>query len=327
MQKVYSIQFLRALAAFSVLLFHIIGDPFTIGAAGVDVFFVISGLIMGSFATAAGPGTFLYHRLARIVPLYWAVTLVMCTGAMAGVFSTFTFTPEHLWKSLLFIPYAGDNGEVAPLLVVGWTLNMEMFFYIVFALGLVWRAPLAVTVGILSVMALAGQVLPTQSPFIQTWTSPLLLEFLGGLLLSRFMFQGGQAGIAALVISLTGFVAAAMISEQSGMLRLITGGVPAFFLVAGCVWLENAGLWPRRLLKPIEIIGDSSYALYLLHGLVISIIHKILAPGILAGVVIIVVALAVSVLAHFLFEKPLIKFFRRKGSAVPRQRDHAVSMR
>ena len=53
MQKVYSIQFLRALAAFSVLLFHIIGGPFTIGAAGVDVFFVISGLIMGSFATAA----------------------------------------------------------------------------------------------------------------------------------------------------------------------------------------------------------------------------------------------------------------------------------
>ncbi|QCL96583.1 polysaccharide biosynthesis acyltransferase UppZ [Agrobacterium tumefaciens] len=327
MQKVYSIQFLRALAAFSVLLFHIVGDPFTIGAAGVDVFFVISGLIMGSFATAAGPGAFLYHRLVRIVPLYWAVTLVMCAGAMAGVFSTFTFTLEHLWKSLLFIPYTGENGEVAPLLVVGWTLNMEMFFYIVFALGLAVRAPLVVTVGILSVMALAGQVLPSQSPFIQTWTSPLLLEFLGGLLLSRFMFQGGQAGIAALVISLTGFVAAAMISEQSGMLRLITWGVPAFFLVAGCVWLENAGLWPRRLLKPIEIIGDSSYALYLLHGLVISIINKILAPGILAGAVIIVVALAVSVLAHFLFEKPLIKLFRRKGSAVPRQRDHAVPVR
>ncbi|WP_454702302.1 polysaccharide biosynthesis acyltransferase UppZ [Agrobacterium burrii] len=327
MQKVYSIQFLRALAAFSVLLFHIVGDPFTIGAAGVDVFFVISGLIMGSFATAGGPGAFLYHRLVRIVPLYWAVTLVMCAGAMAGVFSTFTFTLEHLWKSLLFIPYTGDNGEVAPLLVVGWTLNMEMFFYIVFALGLAVRAPLAVTVGILSVMALAGQVLPSQSPFIQTWTSPLLLEFLGGLLLSRFMFQGGQAGIAALVISLTGFVAAAMISEQSGMLRLMTWGVPAFFLVAGCVWLENAGLWPRRLLKPIEIIGDSSYALYLLHGLVISIIHKILAPGILAGAVIIIVALAVSVLAHFLFEKPLIKLFRRKYGGGTRRQDHAVPVR
>ncbi|MFJ1309622.1 polysaccharide biosynthesis acyltransferase UppZ [Agrobacterium sp. P15N1-A] len=327
MQKVYSIQFLRALAAFSVLLFHIVGEPFTIGAAGVDVFFVISGLIMGSFATAAGPGAFLYHRLVRIVPLYWAVTLVMCAGAMAGVFSTFTFTLEHLWKSLLFIPYTGDNGEVAPLLVVGWTLNMEMFFYIVFALGLALRAPLTVTVGILSAMALAGQVFNWQSPFMQTWTSPLLLEFLGGLLLSRFMFQGGQAGIAALVISLTGFVAAAMISEQTGMLRLMTWGVPAFFLVAGCVWLENAGLWPRRLLKPIEIIGDSSYALYLLHGLVISIIHKILAPGILAGAVIIIVALAVSVLAHFLFEKPLIKLFRRRYGGGPRRQDQAVPVR
>lgn len=327
MQKVYSIQSLRALAAFSVLLFHIIGEPFTIGAAGVDVFFVISGLIMGSFAATTGPGAFLYHRLVRIVPLYWAVTLVMCVGAMAGVFSTFTFTLEHLWKSLFFIPYAGDNGEVVPLLVVGWTLNLEMFFYIVFALGLALRAPLAVTVGILSAMALAGQVFHWQSPFMQTWTSPLLLEFLGGLLLSRFMFQGMQAGIAALVVSLTGFIAAALISEQSGMLRLITWGVPAFFLVAGCVWLENAGSWPKRLFKPIEIIGDSSYALYLLHGLVISIVHKILAPGLLAGVVIIVVALTVSVFAHFLFERPLIKLFRRRYGGGPRRQDQAVPVR
>ncbi|MCZ7934537.1 polysaccharide biosynthesis acyltransferase UppZ [Agrobacterium leguminum] len=327
MQKVYSIQSLRALAAFSVLLFHISGEPFTIGAAGVDVFFVISGLIMGSFAATAGPGAFLYHRLVRIVPLYWAVTLVMCVGAMAGVFSTFTFTLEHLWKSLFFIPYAGDNGEVVPLLVVGWTLNLEMFFYIVFALGLALRAPLAVTVGILSAMALAGQVFNWQSPFMQTWTSPLLLEFLGGLLLSRFMFQGMQAGIAALVVSLTGFVAAALISEQSGMLRLMTWGVPAFFLVAGCVWLENAGLWPKRLFKPIEIVGDSSYALYLLHGLVISIVHKILAPGLLAGVVIIIVALTVSVFAHFLFERPLIKLFRRRYGGRPRRQDQAVPVR
>ena len=86
MQKVHSIQFLRAIAAFTVLLFHLIGPAFVIGAAGVDVFFVISGFIMGSFAAGGKPLQFFYHRLVRIVPLYWAVTLAMCIGALLGLF-------------------------------------------------------------------------------------------------------------------------------------------------------------------------------------------------------------------------------------------------
>lgn len=81
------------------------------------------------------------------------------------------------------------------------------------------------------------------------------------------------------------------------------------------------------MLKPVEIVGDSSYALYLLHGLVISIVHKILAPGFLAGTVIIIVAVAVSISAHFLFEKPLIRLFRRGYGGRPRRQDQAVSMR
>ncbi|KJF66814.1 acyltransferase family protein [Rhizobium nepotum] len=315
MQKVHSIQFLRALAALSVLFFHIVGPSFTIGAAGVDVFFIISGLIMGMVADKAPPGQFLYHRLLRIAPLYWAVTLVMCLGAMAGVFSTFSFTIEQLWKSLLFIPYANEAGEVAPLVIVGWTLNMEMLFYLVFTVGLAVRAPIVVTVAVLSVMALSGQVVDWQSPLMQIWTSPLLLEFLAGLLLSRFVSVGFRHGAAALGVALAGFALAAVIGEQFGLLRILNWGIPAFLLVAGCLWIEKAGAWPVRLLKPFEIVGDASYALYLLHGLVISIVHKIIQPGLMAGAVIVIVALVVSIGAHLLFEKPLVKLFRKLGQA------------
>jgi exopolysaccharide production protein ExoZ len=50
MRDINSIQYLRGLAAISVLVFHLTegfeGTKFEIGSAGVDVFFVISGFIM-----------------------------------------------------------------------------------------------------------------------------------------------------------------------------------------------------------------------------------------------------------------------------------------
>ena len=325
MQKLHSIQFLRAVAALSVMFFHIVGAPLTIGAAGVDVFFVISGFVMGMVGDKATPTKFLRHRLFRIVPLYWAVTLLMCLGALAGVFSTFTFTMDHLWKSLLFIPYADASGQVTPLVMVGWTLNMEMFFYLVFALGLALRAPISVTIIVLTGMVCLGQLADWQSPFMQIWASPLLLEFLAGLVLSQIAFAGVRSGAAALVLSFVGFAFAAGIGEQSGLLRIASWGVPAVLLVAGCVWIERAGGWPIAWLKPFEIIGDASYALYLLHGLVISVVYKIIAPGPAAGIVVVFAALAVSVAAHLLFEKPVIRLLRKFANrGIGGQRAEAV---
>src|SRR5215475_4375641 len=71
-----SIQVLRAVAATLVLLFHtkVLGW----GYAGVDIFFAISGFIMGTVGIAQKPADFFVLRLIRIVPLYWLVTLGMC---------------------------------------------------------------------------------------------------------------------------------------------------------------------------------------------------------------------------------------------------------
>src|SRR3954466_10752345 len=85
--EVRSIQYLRGLAAFGVLAFHAAdraGYAFGTGAAGVDVFFVISGFIMWVTTCRKGPSpaAFMWKRIQRIVPLYWAVTLV--TAAVAA---------------------------------------------------------------------------------------------------------------------------------------------------------------------------------------------------------------------------------------------------
>src|SRR5690348_841715 len=88
---VVPIQILRAVAAIAVVVSHAAQnlDRFAIapntshffvsGAAGVDLFFVISGFVMvyasePLFGSASGAVTFLYHRIVRIVPLYWLAT-------------------------------------------------------------------------------------------------------------------------------------------------------------------------------------------------------------------------------------------------------------
>ena len=65
-----SIQVMRAIAALSVVLFHLGVYGFSNGAAGVDIFFVISGFIMGATSLKLPAAAFVFKRLVRIVPLY-----------------------------------------------------------------------------------------------------------------------------------------------------------------------------------------------------------------------------------------------------------------
>lgn len=309
--KLNSIQFLRAVAALMIVVCHYPGAKLYVSAAGVDIFFVISGFIMGTVAMDTTPGHFLYNRLVRIVPLYWAMTLVMCVGAMFGVFATFSFTPDQLWKSLLFIPYLDGTGLIAPLLVVGWTLNLEMLFYVVFAIGLALRAPLLFTVTALGLLVAAGQVSDPTIPAMKLWTSVLLVEFAAGLVLSRLTFSSRRGGLAAIALALAGFALAEWINGESEQYRLLFWGLPAFLAVSGCIWLERAGGWPDTLLAPLAIVGDASYALYLIHGVVISFVHKLVAPGLTGGVLSVAVAVVASICLHKLVEKPLIAYLKK----------------
>ena len=119
-----SIQVLRAVAAIAVLTLHAAnekvsflgGDPapfknFVLGAAGVDLFFVISGFVMvysseSLFGRADGPLSFFLRRLARIAPLYWAVTIAIILYIYAAHGATLwtIYSPASLVASFLFWP-------------------------------------------------------------------------------------------------------------------------------------------------------------------------------------------------------------------------------
>lgn len=197
--KLHFLQSLRAIAAWLVITDHALlevtdnrpGDllshlAWACGNAGVYVFFVISGFIMvhicwERFGRGAAAVDFLWRRIARIVPLYWLATAAALAyhrvsathGAHAGW--------ADLLRSLAFIPYSGDDGSWHPILPGGWTLNYEMMFYMVFALGLKLPRKLALpaVVAALGAFVVVGPFLPKGA--VAYLSSPIVLWFLLGM--------------------------------------------------------------------------------------------------------------------------------------------------
>jgi exopolysaccharide production protein ExoZ len=324
--EVRSIQYLRGLAAFGVLAFHAAeraGGAFGVGAAGVDVFFVISGFIMWvvTCRKTPGPGDFLVRRVQRIVPLYWIVTLVVAVTAVAvpAAFPAMQVTPAQLLKSLFFVPHHDSAGLIAPLIIPGWTLNYEMFFYLLFAAGLLAPArlrPWLVSAALVALVAIRP-LGDTTNAIWATYTNPLLLEFGAGVWLGKAWSEdrlpGRRLSWALIAAGLAGFAATAITGVDVEPARVLLWGLPALALVAGAVSLERRGPIPNW--RPLQAVGDASYSLYLIHGLAISAALRALQMvGVTSPVLVfaasIVVGVVAGLAAYQLIEKPMMKLFK-----------------
>jgi exopolysaccharide production protein ExoZ len=197
------------------------------GPSGVDLFFVISGFIM--FVTTTDkpllPGEYLLLRIIRVAPLYWLMTIAMvgCAAISPESFRTLVLTPGAIAKSLLFIPYNSLSfpGMPWPILVPGWTLNYEMFFYVVFALCLFFpaRGRILPLIFIMAGLTIAGKLIePSTNPLLWVYTSPLLLEFAAGCLIGYLWSRQ---------IS-TGSFAIACVEIAAGAILLLMRNEPIF---------------------------------------------------------------------------------------------------
>ena len=323
MKTLYGIQYLRAFAALAVVLFHAAersGGHFRIGAAGVDVFFVISGFIMWTMSERrpVTPLRFVLDRLQRIAPSYWIVTAIMIVGAVVGLFPNMRLTATHVLGSLLFIPVrspSADNGEIWPVLVQGWTLNFEMFFYVIFAacLFLPRRFRLASLIGVFVAFVIAGAVIYSQSPLAVTYTRPIILEFTAGAVLGQLWLKGQipgfGLGLALMAAAIAGFTAIEILSLE---FNEITCGPLAIALVLGMVSVERSGRLPQ--IVPLTYLGNASYSIYLWHTLAISVIVKLAtSTPIPSDVVTFIGAIAgtlLGIVAYELVEKPLRNLMR-----------------
>ncbi|MET0443842.1 MAG: acyltransferase [Pseudorhodoplanes sp.] len=355
----HSVQILRAVAALLVLVGHagheavVIADRtgqvapdlgFFDWGFGVDIFFVISGFIMlyssaDKFGVAGAPREFLLRRLMRIAPLYWLLTAAMLAGAAVAP-SLLNVPIESLRaviESFFFIPGLRANGEVRPLLALGWTLNYEMFFYAAFAACLLlprrWGL-LALFTGFVAFVALGWLVrMPTTA--LAFWADSIILEFLFGMAIALVLRTGLRFGsVAALGLFLFGAALAAAGGPLWGvneiLPRCVAGGIPAAMIVfaAAC----GPRLPTTRWIAPLILLGDASYSLYLSHPFVIRPLRNIwmalpthsLPVGWYIAFACAVAAVA-AVAVYWLIERPMTKRLTRLVVRQPPARWQAAS--
>ncbi|MCO5091591.1 acyltransferase [Bosea sp. (in: a-proteobacteria)] len=348
MQPIRSIQVLRALAALMVAVHHVQPDAAVIAEraglsfarsdllpwmAGVDIFFVVSGFIMVHasqelFGRAGAARAFLTRRLARIVPLYWAMTSLFLLAGLAVPALLNSDAPSlgQVLGSYLFWPVVSTQGLVQPVYSLGWTLNYEMLFYVLFAAGLMLPARLtlpAVTLvlaGLVAAQSLAG---PLALPF-GFWGQPIVLEFAAGMGIAVLRRKGlrlhGALRIAVAAAGAGLLIAAAHLPGTDGPWSSVLwrgGAAILLMLAAGC---GREGIVPIGPVKALAVVGDASYALYLVHPFVIRGLREVvLRLGLPMPALYIALALAGSVIAalmvHRFFEKPATRLVRRRLSS------------
>lgn len=336
-RTIVSIQLLRAMAAIGVTTFHVQQDlqryfgligslpRLVVGAAGVDVFFVISGFVMAwtQFDAYAKPGAasdFMARRVIRIVPLYWMVTALYLAimQVLPGLGSN--YSPTDIARSLFFIPTVRpDSPDVQPIVGQGWSLNYEMLFYILFALALLLKRSSALPLLCLTFVALvmAHYVLDLGTA-LHFWTTPIIMEFLAGLLIGTAARSGLSLPTwAGAIITLLGavlFFSSSMpsITDEN---RLLVWGLPAVMIVGGLTLGKTEPVLGRRT---FIALGDASYTLYLIHPLCIRAF--LLAAGRIGIdvnamawpllIVAVCLSLVASILVHHLIERPTTRWLR-----------------
>jgi exopolysaccharide production protein ExoZ len=322
-QQFLSIQYLRAFAALGVVAYHAspAEHPFTIGNAGVDIFFVISGFIMWSITEErpASPLSFLKSRLIRIVPVYWLITALLLGGALAfpKLFPSLKIDIPYAIGSFLFVPMrppgSAENGPIWPILVQGWTLNYEMFFYFLFCICLLLKPlpRLAALSFALLCCVISGLFYNGNNAIVHSFTDPILIEFMAGVLLGvcvrRDFLPSRPWGYWLAGFGVILLLALAITSVTQP--RLFAWGIPAVLVVVGAVVLDTKGRIPQ--LRLLKLIGDSSYSIYLSHGLALSALGKIMPRSDVFSFVGIVAAIGVGIAFWYLVERPLTEILKR----------------
>lgn len=346
-RRLDGLQILRFFAAFAVLLEHVMHEALGFGIAdrtlavlepydfgvGVDVFFVISGFIMyyisaDAFGRPGAQARFLPRRIIRLVPLYWLFTLAMLAAMLLvpGQLAHTVLDPLHILASFLFVPWLDSTGLPHPLLGLGWTLNYEMYFYVLFSFALLLprRAGLAALAGLFAGLALLHALTAPTQVQLAFWSDPIILEFIFGIglavLVTRGMRLPRRMPMSLIGLGAIGLLFAPSLGLAGPFARLLESGVPAALLVAGTVFAAAPA--PSRLTGWLVLGGDASFALYLSHPFSINLLIlawqklHLDAPWLFVATCL-VVAIGAAIMVHLVIEKPLLAYLNRGARPTP----------
>ncbi|CAN5131247.1 acyltransferase family protein [soil metagenome] len=330
------IQGLRAIAVLLVLAFHLWPEYLHGGFVGVDVFFVISGFLITGHLVRNPPrgprdvASFWARRLRRLLPASLAVIAVtvlagallfpvtrlapLVTDALAS-----TFYVENWRLALSSVDYLAERTAASPLQHY-WSLGVEEQFYLLWPvlIGLLVLRRGRLVAGIAAVLALS-----LAASVVWTWTQPAVAYFVtptrlwelaaGGLLAvllpSLPRLGAGVRAVAAWAGILLIALSAVLFTSSTpfpGLAALLPVGGTLLVLAAD----SRTGRFSPDVvlrLRPVQFVGDTSYAIYLWHFPLI-VFATFQFGGDLTAVhkaVIVAVTLALAWLIRVLVEDPV----------------------
>jgi peptidoglycan/LPS O-acetylase OafA/YrhL len=315
---------MRSLCVFLVMFNHVktVSIPSWIyGSLGVDVFFVLSGFLITTLLVREKERTgsvtlkgFYTRRFFRIIPVYLFTVLLyfLAVRATHDSVKTTQFNVALPWLLSFMQEYRPESS--GNILGHAWTLGIEEKFYIFWPLLLLalypFRARAWLCLGAIFVALLFSPYLYSRS------YGGLLIGAVLGIALSVAGRWNKFKALSAIPDSLLCLlvVGAYVLHGHSNAYVLLFSGTVAL-LVSSLVL--RTGFVRRFLEAPILIfIGKRSYAMYLIHVLVLNVVEdvlpKLLAPNwyLVIGTSY-VLTIAAASLMHVTIERPCIAFGRK----------------
>lgn len=285
-KKLDVIQALRAFAAMLVVMNHYPGrfTTFAHGYVGVDLFFVISGLIMVVTTNTKNLTTeyaydFLIKRFSRIVPYYAIMTII----ALAVTYKAHDYSGHqaliHTIKSIILVPM----WDRQPVLEPGWTLSFEMYFYFIFFLSLLFEknrwlflfSYFLLTLTILTRISLYRELkdISILGDYLNLFDTGIVWCFVFGVVIGKVFINGfivkWNYSIMLVIISSMAILYIYFYTEPQHGPEL---GMLFAILTYSLLCLERRGI--VRIPRFIIFLGDISFSIYLTQYITITIMER-----------------------------------------------------
>lgn len=294
----------RALSALLIFLYHslIFGEH---GFMGVEILMVLCGFTaMLSSSRLEHRNEFLVKRIVKVVPLYWALTLVMFVLIliMPSLSIMSVASAPDLVRSMLFIPFTNAKGVKAPILSLGWMLEYQMLFFILFAIAIAVSKSFYRYRGVLASALLGVFMLIAKDTFP--------LEFIYGIAL--FYLYDGVGGMkertsasTAISFALSALLFAACIITEAHpeIKRQYLLGILVTLMIAFPLFMASV-----KMPKAVGVLASCSYEFILIEYFTTAFFkilfgNKSMPIKVLALIVILAVTFVASWIVHLLYDK------------------------
>jgi exopolysaccharide production protein ExoZ len=298
MNRLYTLDYLRGIAAFSIMLYHYLiwttgkFGPDTImgrlGIYGVSIFYILSGLTLYYVyydkmkPTQPEIVAFVKKRIFRIFPLLWLVTIsaILLSRKSPNFYD-------------LFLNLSGLFGFVKWEIYFSagvWSIGNELVFYFFFPFFILFAKSFRPYFILLSAVLFslylyfAFTKLNPQKTLSEQWidyVNPLnqVFLFLGGFLIGLFFSNIKLRNSLIVALFFIGLGLFAFMPTHGETINLVTGYNRLIFtfsclLICFCFYKLTIK-FPSYIHKPLTLLGEVSYSIYLLHPIIYDVIGRL----------------------------------------------------